>query len=115
MRYKAPRGTRDILPNETWMWQRVERTFAETAGRFGYREIRLPVFEQTELFARGIGDATDIVRKEMYTFEDRKGRSLTLRPEGTAGAVRAYIENNLGEGARVTASSGSGVSRPWAR
>ncbi len=102
MRYRAPRGTRDILPDETWKWQRVERVFADTAGRFGYREIRLPVFEQTELFARGIGDATDIVRKEMYTFEDRKGRSLTLRPEGTAGSVRAYIEHNMGEGARVT-------------
>jgi len=102
MRYKAPRGTKDILPDESWKWQEVERTFSDTAHRFGYREIRLPVFEQTELFARGIGDATDIVRKEMYTFEDRKGRSLTLRPEGTAGTVRAYIEHNMGEGARVT-------------
>ncbi len=102
MRYRAPRGTRDILPDETWKWQRVEHVFADTAGRFGYREIRLPVFEQTELFASGISKATNIVRKEMYTFEDRKGRSLTLRPEGTAGAVRAYIEHNMGEGARVT-------------
>ncbi|MFH1502301.1 MAG: histidine--tRNA ligase [Candidatus Eisenbacteria bacterium] len=103
MRYKAPRGTRDILPEDSWKWQKLERAFEETAERFGYKEIRLPVFEQTELFARGIGDATDIVRKEMYTFEDRKGRSLTLRPEGTAGVVRSYIEHNMGEGgARVT-------------
>lgn len=102
MMYKAPRGTRDILPEETWKWQRVERTFRDTARRFGYDEIRLPVFEETELFARGIGDATDIVRKEMYTFEDRKGRSLTLRPEGTAGVVRSYIEHNMGRSARVT-------------
>lgn len=102
MRYKAPRGTRDILPQDTWKWHEVERIFRATADRFGYPEIRLPVFEETELFARGIGDATDIVRKEMYTFEDRKGRSLTLRPEGTAGAVRAYIEHNMGRGARVT-------------
>ncbi len=102
MRYRAPRGTRDILPEDSWKWQKVERAFAETAERFRYKEIRLPVFEQTELFARGIGDATDIVRKEMYTFEDRKGRSLTLRPEGTAGVVRSYIEHSLGGGARVT-------------
>ena len=102
MRYKAPRGTRDILPEDTWKWHEVERIFRATADRFGYPEIRLPVFEETELFARGIGDATDIVRKEMYTFEDRKGRSLTLRPEGTAGVVRAYIEHNMGRGARVT-------------
>lgn len=102
MTYKAPRGTRDVLPDESWKWQRVERVFMETADRFGYREVRLPVFEETELFARGIGDATDIVRKEMYTFEDRKGRSLTLRPEGTAGTVRAFIEHNMGRGARLT-------------
>ncbi|MBD3348685.1 MAG: histidine--tRNA ligase [Candidatus Eisenbacteria bacterium] len=102
MRYRAPRGTRDILPEESWKWEKVQRAFEDTARRFGYRDIRLPVFEQTELFARGIGDATDIVRKEMYTFADRKGRSLTLRPEGTAGTVRAYIEHNMGESARVT-------------
>jgi histidyl-tRNA synthetase len=91
-----------VLPDESWKWQRVERVFRETADRFGYGEIRLPVFEETELFARGIGDATDIVRKEMYTFTDRKGRSLTLRPEGTAGAVRSFIEHNMGRGARLT-------------
>jgi histidyl-tRNA synthetase len=102
MKYKAPRGTRDVLPEESWKWQRVERVFRETADRFGYREIRLPVFEETELFARGIGDATDIVRKEMYTFTDRKGRSLTLRPEGTAGVVRSFIEHNMGRGSRLT-------------
>ena len=102
MAYKAPRGTRDVLPDESWKWQRIERAFRATADRFGYREIRLPVFEETELFARGIGDATDIVRKEMYTFTDRKGRSLTLRPEGTAGTVRSFIEHNMGRGARLT-------------
>ncbi len=102
MIYKAPRGTRDVLPGESWKWQRVERVFRATADRFGYGEIRLPVFEETELFARGIGDATDIVRKEMYTFTDRKGRSLTLRPEGTAGVVRSFIEHNMGRGSRLT-------------
>jgi histidyl-tRNA synthetase len=102
MTYKAPRGTRDVLPEESWKWQRVERVFRATADRFGYREIRLPVFEETELFTRSIGDATDIVRKEMYTFTDRKGRSLTLRPEGTAGVVRSFIEHNMGRGSRLT-------------
>ncbi len=102
MRFKAPRGTRDLLPEDIWKWQHVERVFRETADRFGYREIRVPIFEETDLFARGIGDSTDIVRKEMYTFEDRKGRSLTLRPEGTAGVVRSYIEHNMGRNARVT-------------
>jgi len=102
MTYKAPRGTRDILPDETWKWQRIEAVFRETAARFGYREIRFPVFEETELFARGIGDATDIVRKEMYTFSDRKGRSLTLRPEGTASVVRSYLEHSMGRSARLT-------------
>lgn len=102
MKYTAPRGTRDILPADSWKWQRVERVFRETAERFGYKEIRFPVFEETELFARGIGDSTDIVRKEMYTFPDRKGRSLTLRPEGTASVVRSFIEHNMGRGARVT-------------
>ncbi len=102
MKYKAPRGTRDLLPDDTWKWQRVEAVFRETARRFGYREIRVPIFEETELFARGIGDSTDIVRKEMYTFQDKKGRSLTLRPEGTAGVVRAYVEHSMGRGAAVT-------------
>ena len=102
MKYKAPRGTQDILPGESWKWNRVERIFRDTAERYGYREIRTPVFEETELFTRGIGDSTDIVRKEMYTFEDRKGRSLTLRPEGTAGVVRSYIEHSMGRSARVT-------------
>jgi histidyl-tRNA synthetase len=101
MRYKAPRGTRDILPADSWRWQHVERVFRDTAAKFGYREIRFPVFETTELFARGIGDSSDIVRKEMYTFEDKKGRSLTLRPEGTASVVRSYIEHGMGRTARL--------------
>ncbi len=102
MKYKAPRGTRDILPADSWKWEHVEEAFRETAERFGYKEIRFPVFEETELFARGIGDSTDIVRKEMYTFSDRKGRSLTLRPEGTASVVRSFVEHNMGRSARVT-------------
>jgi len=102
MKYKAPRGTQDVLPVDSWKWQRVEQVFRETAARFGYEEIRTPVFEETELFARGIGDSTDIVRKEMYTFDDRKGRSLTLRPEGTASVVRAFVQHGMGRGARVT-------------
>jgi histidyl-tRNA synthetase len=96
VKYRAIKGTRDILPAETPRWQRVERHFREAFGRYGYREIRLPIFEETALFARGLGDATDIVEKEMYTFPDKGGNSLTLRPEGTAGVVRAFLENNLG-------------------
>jgi histidyl-tRNA synthetase len=92
---KAPKGTRDILPNETSEWQRVERAYASVCTRFGYAEIRVPTFEHTELFQRGVGDTTDIVQKEMYTFLDKGGRSLSLRPEGTAGVVRAYIENGM--------------------
>jgi histidyl-tRNA synthetase len=91
-----PRGTSDILPEEVWKWRRVETVLNETAALYGYSEIRLPVFEHTELFQRGIGDATDVVEKEMYTFMDRGGKkSLTLRPEGTAGAARAYLEHKL--------------------
>jgi len=102
MKYRAIKGTRDILPADTPRWQRVERLFREAFARYGYREIRLPVFEETSLFARGIGDATDIVEKEMYTFTDKGGDSLTLRPEGTAGVVRAFLQNNLaGEGGAV--------------
>jgi histidyl-tRNA synthetase len=95
------RGTRDILPGETEKWQFAEKVFSTVARRYGCREIRSPIFEATDLFERGIGEATDIVQKEMYTFPDRKGRSLTLRPEGTASVVRAYLEHNLGRGSNV--------------
>jgi histidyl-tRNA synthetase len=92
---KTVRGVRDILPSETGTWQRVEAAGRKTFEAYGYREIRLPLFERTELFARGIGDETDIVKKEMYTFDDRGGDSLTLRPEATAGLLRAYIEHGF--------------------
>lgn len=92
---QALRGTRDILPAEAAYWQLVETTARTVLSRANYQEIRTPIFEQTELFERGIGEATDVVGKEMYTFRDRGDRSLTLRPEGTAGVVRSYIENNL--------------------
>lgn len=95
MKISAPKGTRDILPAEITRWQWVERAFAETCANYGYQEIRVPTFEYTELFERGVGDTTDVVTKEMYTFTDKGGRSLTLRPEGTAGVVRAYIENGM--------------------
>lgn len=95
MLMKAPRGTRDLLPEDCVKWLYVEGVFRETCERFGYREIRTPTFEHTELFQRGIGEATDIVEKEMYTFEDKSGRSITLKPEGTAPVVRAYIEHKL--------------------
>lgn len=95
MQIVAPRGTRDILPADVVKWQYVESVVREICELFGYGEIRLPVFEQSELFARGIGDATDIVQKEMYTFKDRGERSLTLRPEFTAGVVRAYLEHKM--------------------
>ncbi|MGE5549218.1 MAG: histidine--tRNA ligase [Bacteroidota bacterium] len=99
MRFSAPKGTKDILPAQSGAWHMLERLFLRLAELYGYRELRTPIFERTELFARGIGDATDIVQKEMFTFLDRGDRSLTLRPELTAGAVRAYLEHNLaGEG-----------------
>jgi histidyl-tRNA synthetase len=100
MRFQAPKGTKDILPEEVGEWQFVEAKFRELCGRFGYAEIRTPMFEQTELFQRGVGEETDIVSKEMYTFDDRGGRSMTLRAEGTVPAVRAYVEHNLGGQAR---------------
>ncbi len=90
-----PKGTKDVLPNESYRWQYVEKTAREVCALHNVREIRTPVFEHTELFLRSIGDTTDIVNKEMYTFDDKGGRSLTLKPEGTAGVARAYIENNL--------------------
>jgi histidyl-tRNA synthetase len=97
MTIKAVAGTRDILPEEIPAWRRVEDAARDLFPRYGYREIRTPVFEETELFARGIGEETDVVAKEMYTFEDRDGSSLTLRPEATAGIVRSVIERNLSQ------------------
>lgn len=94
--YAAPRGTQDILPSETPKWEYVESKFREACALFGYKELRTPTFEHTELFTRNLGEATDVVSKEMYTFEDRGGRSITLRPEGTAPAIRAYVQHNLG-------------------
>lgn len=95
MAIKAPKGTHDVTPQEAAIWQYIEETAREICKEYGYGEIRLPVFEHTELFQRGVGDTTDVVQKEMYTFNDKGGRSITLRPEGTAGVVRAYLENNL--------------------
>jgi len=95
MSFKVPRGTQDILPEQTPKWQKVESILRELTRVYRYKEIRTPIFEQTELFQRGVGDTTDIVQKEMYTFEDRGGRSLTLRPEGTASSVRAYVEHKM--------------------
>ncbi|MCL6452502.1 MAG: histidine--tRNA ligase [Alicyclobacillus sp.] len=92
---QRPRGTSDILPEAAYWWSELERTVREVCRRYHYQEIRTPMFEHTELFARGVGETTDIVEKEMYTFLDRAERSLTLRPEGTAGVVRAYVENKL--------------------
>ena len=95
MRYAAQKGTKDILPAEIYRWHKAERVFAGVCHDFGYEEIRIPTFEQTDLFQRGVGDTTDVVTKEMYTFNDKGGRSITLRPEGTAGVVRSYIENGM--------------------
>ncbi len=100
---KAVRGTRDLLPPETELWTHIERTTRRIFSRYGFGEIRTPIFEDTQLFARGVGEDTDIVSKEMYTWEDRAraqsehAQSLTLRPENTAGVVRAYIEHKLGD------------------
>ncbi|NJN91686.1 MAG: histidine--tRNA ligase [Leptolyngbyaceae cyanobacterium SL_5_14] len=102
---QALRGTRDILPEEVGYWQRVEATARDILGRSAYQEIRTPIFEQTDLFERGIGEATDVVGKEMYTFKDRGDRSLTLRPENTAGVIRAFIEHHL--------YAQGGVQRLW--
>ncbi len=92
---KAPRGTADVLPDESYKLRFIEKTVAEAAALFGFKEIRTPVFEHTELFQRGVGETTDVVQKEMYTFQDNGGRSVTLRPEGTAGTVRAFLEHGL--------------------
>lgn len=90
---KAPKGTKDVLTDEIYKWHFVEKKFAEICRKYGFREVRTPVFEHTELFARGVGDTTDIVQKEMYTFQDNGKRSITLRPEGTSPVVRAFVEH----------------------
>src|SRR3954454_18001646 len=95
MRISAPKGTTDILPADVARWQAVERIARQVAELYHFAEIRTPIFEHTELFHRGVGETSDIVHKETYTFTDRGDRSMTLRPEGTAGAVRAAIEHNL--------------------
>jgi len=95
MAMKAPKGTRDMLPQDAYRWQYIEEEWAKICSEYGFKEIRTPVFESTDLFNRGVGDTTDIVQKEMYTFEDMGGRSITLKPEGTSPAVRAFIESNL--------------------
>ena len=92
---KAIKGTKDVLPKDVHKNQYIEATALDIASKFGYKEIRTPVFEHTELFQRGVGDTTNVVQKEMYTFDDKGGRSITLRPEGTSGAVRSYLENGL--------------------
>jgi histidyl-tRNA synthetase len=93
VKFQVPKGTRDILPGEVERWQTLEARTRGVMALFGYQEVRTPIFESTDLFVRSVGGATDIVRKELYTFEDKKGRSLTLRPEGTAPLVRAYVES----------------------
>ncbi|WP_017292967.1 histidine--tRNA ligase [Geminocystis herdmanii] len=102
---QAIRGTKDILPHEVIYWQYLEKTASEILTKANYQEIRTPIFEQTPLFERGIGEATDVVGKEMYTFTDKGDRTITLRPEGTAGVVRSYIQNKL--------SASGGVDRLW--
>ncbi len=100
---KAVRGTRDLLPPDTDLWNRVDAKVRDVFARYNYHEIRTPIFEDTQLFSRSVGEETDIVSKEMFTWEDRaraqseKAQSLTLRPENTAGVVRAYIEHGLGD------------------
>lgn len=90
-----PKGTKDVLPNDSYKWQYIEKMARELAIVYGFKEIRTPVFEHTEVFLRGIGDTTDVVNKEMYTFKDKGDRSITLKPEGTAGVVRSFIENGM--------------------
>lgn len=99
---KAPRGTKDITPSESYKWNYLESKFKNLCSLYGYEEIRTPIFENTELFQRGVGDTTDIVQKEMYSFKDKGDRSITLKPEGTAGVVRAFIENKMYADAQPT-------------
>lgn len=94
MAMKAPKGTKDVLPKDSYKWQYIEKKWDQICSEYGFKEMRTPTFESTELFNRGVGDTTDIVQKEMYTFEDMGHRSITLKPEGTSPAVRAFIESN---------------------
>ena len=91
----APKGTEDLIPSQSYKWQYLEKNFKEICDIFGYKEIRMPTFEHTELFERGVGDTTDVVEKQMYTFLDKGGRSVTLRPEGTASVARSFLQNSL--------------------
>lgn len=95
MLVKAPKGTKDLLPNESFKWQYIETVFKSLSSKFGFKEIRTPIFEHTELFLRGVGETTDIVEKQMYSFQDYGKRNITLKPEGTASSVRSFIENKL--------------------
>ena len=97
-----PKGTKDVLPQESYKWHYLENLVRGVAKDFNAKEIRTPIFEHTELFLRGVGDTTDIVNKEMYTFDDKGGRSMTLKPEGTAGVARSFIENSLYGNAQPT-------------
>lgn len=92
---RAPKGTEDLLPQNSYQWQYLEQQFNKVCNNFGYKEIRVPTFEHTELFERGVGDTTDVVEKQMYTFLDKGGRSITLRPEGTASVARSFLEHSL--------------------
>jgi len=102
MEMQAPKGTKDMLPQDAYKWQYIESVFRDVAKTYGIREVRTPVFEYTELFLRGVGDTTDIVQKEMYTFNDKGDRSITLKPEGTASVVRAFVEGRLFNEAQPT-------------
>ena len=102
MKIHAPKGTRDIMPDDSYKWQYIEDAFSRLASSYGFDEIRTPMFENTQLFNRGVGETTDIVQKEMYTFEDHAHRSMTLKPEGTSPAVRAFIESGAVRGVQPT-------------
>src|SRR5690625_3276681 len=99
MELRTPRGTHDILPEEARLWRRFEQTAARVMENYGFGEIRTPIFEHTELFVRSVGETSDIVEKQMYTFEDQGGRSITLRPEGTAPVVRSFVQHKMDGGA----------------
>jgi histidyl-tRNA synthetase len=101
MKFQVPRGTFDVMPERSGAWQAMEATLRAVSTAYGYAEIRTPIFEATELFQRGVGETTDVVTKEMYTFADRKGRSLTLRPEATAGVMRALVEHGVAQAGRL--------------